>query len=184
MTTKSGLKIAIVGTGISGLSAAWLLSQRHHVTVYERAERIGGHSNTFLAAVDGKHIPVDTGFIIFNRQTYPNLTALFELLKVPTQVSNMSFAVSMDDGDLEYSGTSLAGLFGQRRNLIRPRFWSMLADLVRFYRQAARDADGICERMSLGDYLAHGQYSNAFRDDHLLPMAGAIWSAPLTEILS
>ena len=96
------LKIAIVGTGISGLSAAWLLSQRHDVTVYERADRIGGHSNTILASVGGRSIPVDTGFIVFNRRTYPNLTALFELLKVPTQVAEMSFGVSMDGGALEY----------------------------------------------------------------------------------
>jgi predicted NAD/FAD-binding protein len=184
MATKSRLKIAIIGSGISGLSAAWLLNQRHDITVYERAERVGGHSNTVTVTFDGKRISVDTGFIIFNRQTYPNLTALFELLGVATQVSNMSFAVSMDGGTLEYAASSLSALFGQRRNLIRPRFWSMLADLLRFYRCAARDAGGICEGMSLGDYLARGKYGSAFRDDHLLPMAGAIWSAPPTEILS
>ena len=148
------LKVAIVGTGISGLSAAWLLSQRHDVTVYERADRIGGHSNTILASVGGRSIPVDTGFIVFNRRTYPNLTALFEFLKVPTQVSEMSFAVSMDDGALEYSGSGISGVFGQPRNLIRPRFWSMLSDLVRFYRQAPIDTDLIeDENVSLGDYL-------------------------------
>ena len=110
------------------------------MTVYERADRIGGHSNTILAPVGGRSVPVDTGFIVFNRKTYPNLTALFELLGVPTQVSDMSFAVSMDGGTLEYSGSGLLGLFGQPRNLFRPRFWSMLADLARFYRQAPRDA--------------------------------------------
>ena len=135
------IKVAIVGTGISGLSAAWLLSQRHDVTVYERADRIGGHSNTILASVGGSSIPVDTGFIVFNRRTYPNLTALFELLEVPTQVSEMSFGVSMDDGALEYSGSGISGVFGQPRNLIRPRFWSMLSDLVRFYRQAPTDTN-------------------------------------------
>ena len=126
MPANIRLKVAIVGTGISGLSAAWLLSQRHDVTVYERADRIGGHSNTILASVGGRSIPVDTGFIVFNRRTYPNLTALFELLKVPTQVAEMSFGVSMDGGALEYSGSGISGVFGQPRNLIRPRFWSML----------------------------------------------------------
>src|SRR5208283_4094799 len=126
MSTHGHLKIAIVGTGISGLSAAWLLSRRHDVTVYERSDRIGGHSNTVLVSVDGRTIPVDTGFIVFNRKTYPNLTALFESLEVPTETSDMTFAASLDDGELEYSGgTGLGGLFAQRRNLFRPRFWSM-----------------------------------------------------------
>src|SRR5512135_417535 len=110
MPTDIRLKVAIVGTGISGLSAAWLLSQCHDVTVYERADRIGGHSNTILASVGGRTIPVDNGFIVFNRRTYPNLTALFERLRVPTQVSEMSFGVSLDGGALEYSGSGLSGL--------------------------------------------------------------------------
>ncbi len=179
------LKVAVVGTGISGLSAAWLLSRRHDVTVYEQSERIGGHSNTVLARVGADQIPVDTGFIVFNRQAYPNLSAMFEYLGVPTQTSDMSLAVSLHDGDLEYSGTGLRGLLAQKRNLFRPRFWSMLGDLVKFYRQATRDADLLKdETMSLGDYLRDGGYGAAFRDDHLLPMASAIWSAPPREILS
>ena len=179
------LKIAVVGTGISGLSAAWLLSQRHDVTVYERADRVGGHSNTVVAWVGGQDIAVDTGFIVFNRRTYPNLTALFEFLKVPTQLSEMSFGVSMDGGDLEYSGSGISGVFGQPINLIRPRFWSMLTDLVRFYRQAPLDIAQIeDEQISLGDYLVKGQYGDAFRDDHLLPMGSAIWSATPAEMLS
>jgi len=178
-------KIAIVGTGISGLSAAWLLSQRHDVTVYERADRIGGHVHTIVASIEGRRIPVDVGFIVFNRQTYPNLTALFERLKVPTQVSDMSFAVSLRGGALEYAGSGLSGLFAQPLNLIRPRFWSMLADVRRFYRQTPLDAGRIVdEYITLGDYLATRHYGAAFRDDHLLPMASAIWSAEPADVLA
>lgn len=185
MRDRERLKVAVVGTGISGLSAAWLLSPRHDVTVYEQAERIGGHSNTVVASVGGRNIPVDTGFIVFNRSAYPNLTALFERLAVPTATSDMSLAVSLRSGGLEYSGTGLSGLFAQPGNLFRPRFWAMLGDVVKFYRQATRDADLLTdETMSLGDYLAAGGYGAAFRDDHLLPMASAIWSAPPNEILS
>jgi predicted NAD/FAD-binding protein len=185
MSSPPRLKIAVVGTGISGLSAAWLLDPHHEVTVYERAERIGGHSNTVAADTGGRRIPVDTGFIVFNRKTYPNLAALFARLDVPTQVSDMSFAVSLDGGALEYSGSGFAGLFGQPANLVRPRFWSMLADLVRFYRQAPHEA-GLAEELelSLGDYLARRGFGAAFRDDHLLPMAAAIWSAAPAEMLA
>lgn len=185
MTPARRLKIAVVGTGISGLSAAWLLDPHHDVTVFERSERIGGHSNTVSAVVGGRTVPVDTGFIVFNRKTYPNLTALFARLGVPTRPSEMSFGVSMDGGALEYSGGGLAGLMGQPANLLRPRFWSMLADLVRFYHQAPRDA-ALCEEadLSLGEYLARGGFGAAFRDDHLLPMAAAIWSAAPAEMLA
>lgn len=178
------MNIAVVGTGISGLSAAWLLSQRHDVTVYERANRIGGHSNTVTAVIAGRSIPVDTGFIVYNEKTYPNLTALFDHLGVPTQESDMSFAVSLDGGRLEYSGSGFGGLFAQPLNLVRPRFWSMLSDLLRFYRQAPRDVAQVADdRTSLGEYLAAGRYGAAFRDDHLLPMAGAIWSTSPATML-
>jgi uncharacterized protein len=176
------LKVAVVGSGISGLSAAWLLSQRHDVTLYERAERLGGHSNTVMVTVGERQIPVDMGFIVFNRQTYPNLTALFAFLDVNTQPSDMSFAVSLDEGRFEYAG-SLPGLFGQPRNIVRPRFWSMLADLVRFYRQATADGGRLDESLTLGDYLRAGKFGDAFRDHHLLPMASAVWSAAPSEIL-
>jgi predicted NAD/FAD-binding protein len=176
--------IAIVGTGISGMSAAWLLSQRHKVTVYECDRRIGGHSNTVTVGGAKGEIAVDTGFIVYNELTYPNLTALLEHLGVPTQLSDMSFAVSMANGDLEYSGNNLAGLFAEKRNLFRPRFWSMLRDLQRFYREAPRDLAQLQEfHTTLGDYLDAGAYGAAFRDDHLLPMASAIWSAPKKQIL-
>ncbi|MBX9773971.1 MAG: FAD-dependent oxidoreductase [Xanthobacteraceae bacterium] len=185
MTVGARFRIAVVGTGISGLSAAWLLSQRHDVSVYERADRVGGHSNTVLAPVDGGRIPVDTGFIVFNRVTYPNLVALFEHLGVPTEAAAMSFSVSLDEGRLEYSGSGLSGLFGQPRNLIRPGFWAMLADLVRFYRNAPCDPVLVDnEWMSLGQYLELRRYGVEFRDHHIVPMASAIWSATATEMLS
>jgi hypothetical protein len=171
--------IAVVGTGISGMAAAWLLSQRHEVTVFEQDRRVGGHSNTVTVDTPGGAVAVDTGFIVYNERTYPNLTALFAHLDVSTAPSEMSFSVSLDGGRLEYSGSGLAGLLAQKRNLLRPRFWAMLRDLVRFYRDApgdlaAADASGA----TLGAYLDAGGYGEAFRRDHLLPMAAAIWSAP------
>nr|WP_073058477.1 FAD-dependent oxidoreductase [Kaistia soli] len=178
------LRIAVIGSGISGLSAAWLLSGRHEVTLYERAERLGGHSNTVTARLHDASVAVDTGFIVYNEPAYPNLTALFAHLGVATKPSDMSFAVSLRGGELEYSGTGLSGLFAQKRNLGRPRFWSMLRDLTRFYREAPRDLALMSEQsLSLGQYLAERGYGAAFRDDHLLPMAAAVWSAPASDML-
>jgi predicted NAD/FAD-binding protein len=179
------LDIAVIGSGIAGMSAAWLLSQKHKVTVYEREYRLGGHSNTVEAPVNDGAVPVDTGFIIFNEHNYPNLTALFKHLDVPTKDSEMSFAASLDDGRMEYSGTDINSMLGQRRNIIRPRFWSMLKDVRRFYRDAPKflfnknSAD-----WSLGHFLQVHHYSKPFIDDHLLPMGAAIWSASATEILN
>jgi uncharacterized protein len=177
------LKIAVIGTGISGMAAAWLLSSRHEVTVYERADRIGGHSNTVDAKTPHGNVAVDTGFIVYNEHTYPNLTALFGHLGVPTQASEMSFAVSLDGGALEYSGGGIAALFAQKKNIVSPRFWSMLRDLRRFYRDAPADIRRLGDKATLGDYLKLENYGEAFRDDHLLPMAAAIWSAPAQAML-
>ncbi|BAL76517.1 NAD(P)/FAD-dependent oxidoreductase [Bradyrhizobium cosmicum] len=170
-------RIAVVGTGISGMSAAWLLSQSHDVTVYEQDGRPGGHSNTVEVSTPDGMVPVDTGFIVYNEKTYPNLTALFSHLDVPTHPSEMSFAVSLEEGELEYSGSSLNGLFAQRSNVFRPRFWSMLGDLWRFYREAPRDLSSLDDLSSLEQYLDAGTYGEVFRSDHLLPMAAAIWSS-------
>jgi predicted NAD/FAD-binding protein len=180
------LEIAVVGSGIAGLSSAWLLSQAHDVTLFESAPRLGGHANTVdVPQTSGASVPVDTGFIVYNEATYPNFTALMAHLGVATKATEMSFAVSLDEGRLEYSGTSLSGLFAQRRNLLSPRFWSMLSDLRRFYAQATQDALAqSAGHQSLGDYLDAGRYGVPFREDHLLPMAAAIWSAPCNEILS
>lgn len=172
------LKIAVVGTGIAGLSAAWLLDQRHSITVFEADRRIGGHCHT----IDAGAAAVDTGFIVYNETTYPNLSALFAHIDAPTRESVMSFSVSMNGGELEYSGTSLAGIFAQPRNIASPRFWSMLSDLVRFYRKAPGDVRGIGPSASLDEYLDGAGFGRAFREDHLYPMAAAIWSTPAVEI--
>jgi len=178
------LNIAVVGTGISGMSAAWLLSQRHDVTVYEQENRLGGHSHTVDApGLNGTGAtPVDTGFIVYNDRNYPNLVALFAHLGVPTKASEMSFAVSVDNGALEYGTTTFGQLFAQKRNVVRPRFWSMLNDLMRFYREAPLFQETGDQIASLGDYLDRGRYSRAFQDDHLLPMAAAIWSTPAGQV--
>ncbi|WP_240655222.1 NAD(P)/FAD-dependent oxidoreductase [Rhodovarius crocodyli] len=173
-------RVAVVGTGISGMSAAWLLSHAMDVTVYERENRTGGHSRTVDTPAG---VPVDMGFIVYNEATYPNLIALFRHLGVPTQASDMSFAVSLDGGRREYAGTDLRGLFAQPSNLLSPRFWGMLRDVLRFYRQAPLDAPGLeSELISLDEYLANQGFGPGFVQDHLLPMAAAIWSTPAGEV--
>ncbi|MEO6339006.1 MAG: FAD-dependent oxidoreductase [Caulobacteraceae bacterium] len=172
------LDIAVVGTGISGMAAAWLLSSRHRVTIYEAGDRVGGHSNT-VQAPDGRGgtTPVDTGFIVYNEANYPNLTALLRGLSVPTQSTDMSFSVSLDGGRLEYGSTGLDAVFAQPANLLRPRFWSMLLGLRRFYAEAAERGRGLDPHLSIGQFLEQEGYGPAFIDDHLMPQAGAIWSA-------
>jgi predicted NAD/FAD-binding protein len=177
------LNIAVIGTGIAGMSAAWLLSQRHRITVYERNGWIGGHSNTVEALTERSITPVDTGFIVYNELNYPNLTALFDHLGVRSIESDMSFAASLNGGGMEYSGSDLNGLLGQRVNLVRPRFWRMIADLLRFYREAPSflNEPG-CEQISLEDFLRRGNYSDSFANDHLLSMGAAVWSTTVPEM--
>lgn len=175
--TPGNRRIAVIGSGISGLSAAWLASQSNSVVLYEADARLGGHANTVVAQTSYGDIPVDTGFIVYNDRNYPNLVALFDHLSVPTIASDMSFAASIDDGRFEYSGTGLKGLLGQRMNIMRPRFWRMLSDVLRFY----REAESLLKRpelesLTLGEYLDRENYSKAFIEDHLLPMGAAIWS--------
>ncbi|MBX2832691.1 MAG: FAD-dependent oxidoreductase [Rhodospirillales bacterium] len=179
--TSGKLNIAVVGSGISGLSAAWLLSKSQNVTLFEKDDRPGGHSNT----VDAGDTPVDTGFIVYNTRCYPNLCALFDHLDVKTRATEMSFAASMDKGGLEYGGSDLAALFAQKRNIVRPRFLKMVRDILRFYREAP-DAleDGTAENVSLGDYLRDNRYSKPFINDHLLPMGAAIWSTPVDTMMA
>lgn len=179
------MKIAVVGAGISGLSAAWLLSRRHEVTLYEQEGRLGGHSNTVDVEIDGVSHPVDTGFIVFNRDTYPHLCGLFSLLGVSIADSDMSFGVSLREPDIEWAGTNLASVFAQPANLARPRFWGMLQDILRFNSSVTeRAANGTAEHISLGEFLVRNRYGDAFRDWYLLPMAAAIWSCPTQTMMS
>lgn len=180
----SPLSIAVVGAGISGLSAAWLLSQRHLVTLYEAEGRLGGHANTVSVEMGRQRIDVDTGFIVYNEQNYPNLTALFSHLEVETLQSDMSFAVSLGEGRMEYSSNDLLSFLGNGRNLLSRRFWLMTMDLVRFYRQASREMEWLkdAEHLTLGEYLDSNGYSHAFQFDHLLPEAASIWSSSVKHM--
>lgn len=179
-----GKRIAVIGSGIAGLSAAWLLSRRHAVTLFEANDYLGGHTHTVDVSLDGITAPVDTGFLVFNDRTYPNLIALFDHLGVQSCASDMSFSVRLEDAGIEWAGASLDTVFAQRRNLLRPAFWGMLADILRFNREAtalARSGGGAAG--SLGEFLDAGRYGHAFRDWYLLPMAGAIWSCPTAAML-
>jgi predicted NAD/FAD-binding protein len=176
-------KIAVIGSGISGLSAAWLLSKSHEVTLFEKEERLGGHAHTVDVPLAEGSIPVDTGFIVYNAPNYPNLVKLFEHLGVPTAESNMSFAASLENGAFEYSGSGMKGLFADRRNVLRPRMWRMIRDILKLYRAGPRLAGDLSlAEQPLGVFLeAHG-YSRSFQRDHLLPMCAAIWSLPVEQV--
>ncbi len=165
------------------MGAAYLLQPHHQITVYEQNDYIGGHTRTREIDYDGRHIAVDTGFIVFNYRNYPHLTALFERLDVPVEKSDMSFAISVEDGAFEWGAKTLNAIFGQRRNLVSPRFWRMVRDVRRFFRESpkvlARD-----ELISLGALLDELRLGEDFRRYFLLPMGGAIWSCPVETMLS
>lgn len=172
------MRIAVIGGGISGLGCAWSLRQVHDVVVYEAQPRLGGHSNTVVAHLKDKEIPVDTGFIVYNERNYPNLVQLFALLGVPTHESDMSFGASIDQGRIEYAGSSLRSLYAQPSNLVDLRFQRMVLDILRFHDEGARHLRGPGNGpTTVGDLLESGRYSRAFSQHYLLPMAAAIWSA-------
>jgi predicted NAD/FAD-binding protein len=178
-------KIAIIGSGIAGLSSAYYLHQQHDVTVFEAAPRIGGHTATMDVTIGGRHFAVDTGFIVYNDWTYPEFIKLMQEIGVSNQPTDMSFALSDRNTGLEYSGTSLGTMFAQRRNLLSPRFLGMLRDIVRFNRQAPLHLDdGSADAtLTLGEYLREHHYGQAFTDQYLVPMGSAIWSADTASML-
>ena len=177
------MKIAIVGTGISGMVAAYLLHRDHEVTVFEAADYIGGHTNTVDVEMDGRIYAVDTGFIVFNDWTYPNFIALLNRLGVASQPSDMSFSVKCERTGLEYNGTNLNTLFAQRRNLLCPSFYRMIRDILRFNRESQELLVQPEPGPSLGSYLDSNRYSRTFIDHYILPMGAAIWSTDHATML-
>ena len=171
------MKVAIIGTGIAGNVAAYHLNKRHDITVFEANSYVGGHTNTIDVETESGPLPVDTGFIVFNNRTYPNFNELLAEIEVPFHDSDMSFSVRSDAANLEYNGSSLDGLFAQRRNAIRPSFIRMIRDILRFNREAPTLLESVDTGTTLGEYLRLNGYGRAFRDLYLIPMGAAIWSA-------
>jgi predicted NAD/FAD-binding protein len=179
-------RVAVIGAGVSGLAAAYALRNEAHVTLFEAEPRFGGHAHTVDITLDGVTHGVDTGFLVFNHRTYPNLLRLFDELRVDTAPSEMSFSVQVPQDGLEWSGSNLASVFAQRRNLLRPAFHSMLAQILRFNRQAtalAESGGDAALAEPIGDFLAREGYRAPFRDWYLLPMVGCIWSCPTEQML-
>lgn len=180
--SSSTRRIAVIGAGVAGFSAAWLLSPRHEVTLYEENDWIGGHAHTVDVETSSGAIAVDTGFIVYNDRSYPNFSAMLDHLGVASVPTNMSFAASTGGGRFEYSSDFL-GLIGQKRNIARPQYWKMLADIVRFYGHAEGLLDSPeIEEVTLGEFLSHHDYSAGLIDYHILPMCAAIWSSSADQI--
>jgi predicted NAD/FAD-binding protein len=178
------MKIAVIGAGIGGISTAWLLSPTHEVDIYEADARLGGHTCTLDVDAGGGPFPVDTGFQVFNRRTYPNLTRFFEHLGIEAADADMSFSVQVRDAGIEWSGTSLDSVFAQRKNLANPTFLRMLTDVLRLSRDADRlMADPTVAELTLGELMSREGYSDAFTDWYLIPMGDAIWSTPPGSML-
>ena len=179
------MKIAVIGSGISGLSSAYYLHRDHDVHLIEADSRVGGHTATVDVAMGGRRFAIDTGFIVFNDWTYPNFIALLDELGVSSRATEMSFSLSDQQSGLEYAGSNLNTLFAQRRNLVSPRFLSMLRDIVRFNRESVEDLEAglLSEGVTLGEYLASRNYGKAFIDYYLVPMGSAIWSADTPVML-
>lgn len=176
------MKIAVVGSGISGLVCAHYLSRRHDVRVFEAGDHVGGHTNTLsLQRPSGEH-HVDTGFIVFNNWTYPHFIRLINELGVESQPSTMSFSVHVESSGLEYNGTDLNRLFVQRRNLFKPSFYRMIRDILRFNREAPTLLDRLGDDVSLGKYLSEGRYSPGFINHYIVPMGAAVWSSPVEKM--
>ncbi len=177
-------KIAIIGTGMAGMSAAYFLKDNFDITLFEKNDYIGGHTNTVYVDEDEKKLPIDTGFMVFNEQTYPNMCKLFKQLSVPYHDTEMSFTVYDHKRRFEYNGSSMGDIFSQKKNILSPRFWRMLIDIVRFGKGVPRYLnDSKFERVSLGELLEMEHLGEGFRDDYLLPMTAAVWSTPHFDML-
>ena len=174
------MKIAVVGSGISGLSAAYYLSKKHHVDLFEKEDHFGGHSHTIDLNLEAKKIAVDVGFIVFNFKTYPNLVKFFKENKIEIEKSDMSFSVSVKDTSYEYCGRGLNGIFSNRSNLLNLKFLKMFFDIIKFYKKCDNLKE-FNQEITLGDYLKKGNHSREFIDYHLIPMVSAIWSMPPYE---
>jgi predicted NAD/FAD-binding protein len=178
------MKIAIVGAGIAGNTVAYRLRDEHDITVFEAADYVGGHTHTVDVDLGGTRYAIDTGFIVFNDWTYPKFIALLDELGVASQPTSMSFSVSCERTGLEYNGTSLAALFADRRNLLRPRFYRLLADIARFGREARAFLAGSDDSVTLGEFLAARRYSSELAAQYVVPMTAAIWSAEPGSVLA
>lgn len=177
------MKIAVIGSGIAGMASAWLLSREHEVTLFEAADRLGGHTHTHAVTVQGQTYQVDSGFIVMNGAHYPLFSRFLSELGVATQPTVMSFGLHETATGYEYNATSVPTLFCQKRNIVSLAHWQMIRDIFRFYREAPALLASPEAGPSLGEYLERGRYSRAFRDRHIIPMASALWSSPATQIL-
>ena len=174
------MKIAVVGSGISGLSAAYYLSKNHHVDLFEKGNHFGGHSHTIDLNIGTKKVAVDIGFIVFNFRTYPNLVKFFNENKIELEKSDMSFSVSLRNTMFEYCGKGLNGIFANRSNLFNPKFLRMFYDIIKFYKKCD-SSEKFNENLTLGNFLEKEKLSKEFIDYHLIPMVSAIWSMPPYE---
>ena len=179
------MNIALIGSGISGLTSAYLLNRSHEITLFEAGDWVGGHTHTVDVTVDGRHYAVDTGFIVFNNWTYPNFIRLLGQIGVGFKPTEMSFSVTDPDSGLEYNGNNLNSLFAQRRNLLSPGFWGMLRDILRFNKEAQRDLEElrIAADTTLDQYLKAGGYGERFILHYIVPMGAAIWSMSMADML-
>ena len=177
------MKIAIIGSGISGLTAAYLLNKKHEIVIFESNDYIGGHTHTHSVDIGTNKVSVDTGFIVYNENTYPNFIKILQKLKVESQKTKMGFSVKSIQNNLEYSGNSLGSMFAQRSNIFKPSFLIMLKNILRFNKEAEKQIDKINPSMSLGDFLAYYKYSSYFINNYILPIGAAIWSTKVSGML-
>ena len=178
------MKIAIIGSGISGLTASYLLNRRHDITLFEKNDYIGGHTHTHEIENDNKIWNVDSGFIVYNERTYPNFIKLLDMLDVERQLTRMGFSVKSPNKNLEYAGHSLNGLFAQRSNLFSPSFFRMLGGMKRFNKEARKDLSNLDKKMTLGEYLLNNHYHEEFIDNYIIPIGAAIWSTTPSSMLN